>query len=103
MTIVQPNRNDLSAMSVFTFVMMVFLVLAAFGGMYLYNQLVSLRHDISAAKDNLNKAEVANADLKNSLYQTINIKNPDSFAQSQSLVQDKNPDYLQNAPQLSSN
>lgn len=103
MTIVQPNKANLTAMNILMVVMMMFLIATALAGMFIYNQLVNFRHDILSAEDNISKAGAVNSDLKTSLYELTNTKDPSLFAQGHALVQDNNPQYLQGAAQVSAN
>lgn len=100
MTIVQPNQTKLTAMNILMFVMIATLVMTAILGMFLYNQLVNFRHDISTAKNAVSKAEVQNAEFKNEIYEMTNIGNPVAFAEAHTMVLDTNPRYLHSVAEL---
>ncbi len=100
MTIVQPNQTKLTAMNIMLVVMIATLAATAIFGMFLYNQLVNFRHDISTAKDAVSKAEVQNAEFKNEIYEMTNIGNPIAFAEAHAMVLDRNPRYLHSAAEL---
>jgi hypothetical protein len=72
-------------------------VIAAVWGMFLYNQLVSLRHEVKKQETNLERAEVSNAELKNNLYGILNEKKFEPLINQQSLILDKNPEYVKTA------
>ncbi len=104
MTIIQPNKNN-HKINFFISMLMVVLVIAAVWGMFLYNQLVSLRHEVKKQETNLERAEVSNAELKNNLYSILNEKKFEPLINQQSLILEKNPEYVKIADnkQLTSN
>ena len=70
------------------------LAVSAILGIFLYNQLVNLRHEITSQENNLQKAEVESAELKNNLYAAVDAKNLEKLAADKALIIDKNPQYL---------
>ena len=76
--------------------MMVSVVMAVWG-IFIYNQLVSLRHEVKKQENNIQQAEVQNAELKNNLYSILNEKNIESLINQQSLILEKNPNYIKTA------
>ena len=93
MTIIQPDKT--SALSSFSIsILLVASISAVLWGVFLYNQLVNVRHELSSQKDGLQQAEVTNAELKNNLYSIIDAKNLKASMNSQSLILDKNPEYI---------
>ena len=62
--------------------------------MFLYNQLIDLRHEVSIVGKSVNQSEVENAELKNNFYQAFNEKNLESLAEKNSLVLEKKPEYV---------
>ena len=67
-------------------------------GIFIYNQLVSLRHEVKKQENNIQQAEVQNAELKkNNLYSILNEKNIESLINQQSLILEKNPKYIKTA------
>ncbi len=93
MTIIQPNKNNYKT-SFLISVLLITSISAALWGVFLYNQLVNLRHEVKKQETNFSRAEVMNAELKNNLYSIIDAKNLKSSIDSQSLILDKNPEYL---------
>jgi len=93
MTIIQPNKNNYKSNFIISVLILV-LISVALWGMFLYNQLVDLRHEIKKQKISLDEAEVTNAELKNKLYSIIDVENLKSSIDSQSLILDKNPEYV---------
>lgn len=83
-------------------ILMSVLVITAVWGVFLYNQLVSLRHETEKQNSDLRRAEVQNAELKNNLYSVIDERNLKSLINKQSLIFDKNPQYLK-TEQLAAN
>lgn len=76
---------------------MLFLVIFAVWGVFLYNQLVDFRHEIANTEKIFRQKEVENAELKNSLYSIIDRNNLESMVGNGVLVLDKNPEYLKTA------
>ncbi len=93
MTIIQLNKNNHKKNFLISILMMVSIV-AAVWGVFLYNQLVSFRHEVKKQENNIRQAEVQNAELKNNLYGIIDVKNLKSSTDSQSLILDKDPEYV---------
>jgi cell division protein FtsB len=93
MTIIQPHKNKRK-----TGVLIAFLTLscisAAVWAIFSYNQVVELRHEVDANKGNLNKIEVSNAELKDGLYKLVDLNGQSSSTRPQSLVLDKDPEYV---------
>ncbi len=93
MTIIQPHKNNRKS----KFLISIFIIAGlgmAIWGLFLYNQMVSFRHDLTKGEETLRKAEISNAELKDKLYNTINTTNFSSSTTSQSLILDKNPQYV---------
>ena len=74
------------------------LAVSAVVGILLYNQMVNLRHEIVSQENNLQKAEVLGAELKNNLYAAVDTKNLQRLAVQNGLVVDKAPRYVKNEP-----
>jgi len=68
-------------------------VAAAVWGIFLYNRLVDMRHEVKRQEENIRRAEVTNAELKNNLYNILDAKNLEPLINKQSLIFDKNPEY----------
>jgi len=93
MTIIQPNREEKKT-SLFALVLAGIAVLSVVWGVFIYNQLVDIRHEVAKKSNNLEKAEVSNAELKNNLYNIIDSQNLESLAEDRFLAFDKNPQYV---------
>lgn len=93
MTIIQLNKNNHKANFLISILMMISIVVAVFG-VFLYNQLVNIRHEVKKQENNIQQAEVQNAELKNSLYSILNEKNMKSLINQQSLIMENNPEYI---------
>ena len=96
MTIIQLNKNNHNKNFLILILMMVSVVMAVWG-IFIYNQLVSLRHEVKKQENNIQQAEVQNAELKNNLYSILNEKNIESLINQQSLILEKNPNYIKTA------
>lgn len=97
MTIIQLNKNN-HKKNFLVSILMAVSVVAAVWGIFIYNQLVSLRHEVKKQENNIQQAEVQNAELKNNLYSILNEKNIESLINQQSLILEKNPNYLTKKP-----
>lgn len=74
------------------------LCIFAFGGIFLlvglYNSTVNLSHNISAAKAELDAANVQNTNLNNAVIAALGSSQIAASAQANNLVEDKNPHYF---------
>ncbi len=102
MTIIQPHKNNYKANFLVLLLIMTCVSLTTWG-VFLYNQLVSLRHEVKSQGANLSQTEVENAELKNNLYHAIDKGNLESLINSQSLILDKNPEYVKTGQLVVSN
>ncbi len=94
MTIIEPNKAKYSYSP--TVFMGLFLSVFLTGAyIYFYSEGVSLRHSISEGSKNLQELQVANAELKNQLYQITDLSNLNSVIESKKLVKDKRPEYIE--------
>lgn len=92
MTVIEFKKRDFNNKIILT--MLVLGIGAAFiGGIFLYNTVVALRHDIATKTENLEQAQVQNAELKNEMYRYLDDTNQELFLQSRGLVIEKNPHY----------
>lgn len=96
MTIIQPNKDNRKD-NFYISVLMFSLVVSAVWGVFLYNQLVDIRHEINRQEVNLRRAEVMSAEFKNNLYNIIDNENLEASTNLQSLILDKNPEYVKSA------
>ncbi len=97
MTIIQPHKNNYKT----NFLISIFIVSSlavAIWGIFLYNQLVNFRHEVVSQENTLRKTEVYNAELKDKLYNLTDTNTISSSTNSQSLIIDKNPEYVKNKP-----
>jgi hypothetical protein len=93
MTIIQPNRENKKT-SLFALVLTGVAVLSVVWGVFIYNQLVDIRHEMEKTSNSAGKTEVTNAELKNNLYNMIDSENLESLAKEKSLTIDKDPRYV---------
>lgn len=96
MTVIQPNQNNKMnfLISIFT----ISIVSASVWGIFLYNQTIDLRHNVAAQEKIMKQSEVDNAELKNSLYRTIDSQKLESLAQEKSFVLENKPEYVRSQP-----
>lgn len=102
MTIIQPHKTAFKA-NFLIFMLMMSAIAAALWGIFLYNRMVDLRHEIKKREGDFSRAEVINAELKNNLYSIIDAENLELLKNSQSLILDKNPVYVKLANKLTMN
>lgn len=93
MTIIQPNKTSYKA-NFWVLILTLTSVSATVWIIFLYNQLVDFRHEVRTQETNLSQAEVMNAEFKNNLYTIIDAKNLESSNNNESLILDKNPEYV---------
>lgn len=89
MTIIQPHKTNYKITFFISFCVISILGIAVWG-IFLYNQSVNFRHELTNQEDTLRKVEVANAEFKDKLY---NITDINSLG-SQPLILEKNPEYV---------
>jgi len=93
MTIIQPHKNNRKTNFLISIFIIASLAMAVWG-IFLYNQMVNFRHELANGENILRKAEVYNAELKDKLYNTTNANIFSSSTEPQSLILDKNPEYV---------
>ncbi|MBN2198178.1 hypothetical protein JW698_03275 [Candidatus Wolfebacteria bacterium] len=102
MTIIQPSKKNRFTGFLIS-ALLVSSISVVLWGVFLYNQLVDVRHEIDKQKNNFQQAEVNNAELKNNLYNIIDTKNLKASTNSQSLILDKSPEYIKNRQLVAQN
>lgn len=93
MTIIEPNKNQYYS-SEFIYLGLMLLVLAV-SSIYIYNLNVNLKYNIGLQEKAIQQLGIANADLRNKLYQNLNVDNLSGIVGKQNLISDKNPDYIE--------
>ncbi len=80
-------------------------VIVALWGIFLSNQLVDIRHETKSARNDIQKAEVVNAELKNSFYSITDKNSLKAVLNTQTLILEQNPRYvkLEEGKQLTAN
>jgi cell division protein FtsL len=66
----------------------------AVSGVFFYNQVVNNTHEITQRRSAMRTIEVKNAELKGALYELTSSQNVESFAATNGLVVEKNPNYI---------
>lgn len=64
-------------------------------GLFWYNQIVNLSHELESRRQDIQKIQVQNADLKQRVYALVSFENLKKVARERNLVAEKNPRYLQ--------
>ncbi|SRR6056297_602125 len=92
MTILKPKNKN----SYWLFFTSLTLLVIIGGVLYIsqYNSVANNRYKIKKLEDQITKAEVQNAEIKNELYQNIDPTKLESVAKQYSLVMENNPDYM---------
>ncbi len=93
MTIIKPNKNN-NKINLFISISVVILIALAAGGVFLYNQVVYLRHEFQRSEISFRQMEVVNAELKNRFYSMADSAIFESAINNQALVLEKNPKYI---------
>ena len=93
MTYIQPYQNNNKINFLISILMLSSVGIAVFG-VFLYNQMIDLRYEVSAQEKNIKQSEVDNAELKNNFYQSVNSKNLESLTEGRLLVLEKKPEYV---------
>ena len=94
MTYLRPNSNKAS-ISFLLIGLLTILSLMVFWSVSVYNQTVNLRHDLADSEQKLQELKVANADIKNKLYQAIDSQVLTALGEERGLMKVKSPDYIQ--------
>lgn len=71
-------------------------IISAFYGVFLYNKIVGIKHDIGANKISLREVEVENAELKNSVYTATKGEKGKEVLIQRGFIVEKNPEYVKN-------
>lgn len=95
MTIISPIKNEGYA----RFFLFLFAIVVAGGLIYIfeYNALVNARYMTGTLKQEITSLGVANAELKNRLYQMTNPETLQKLALASNLVIDRAPHYIESA------
>lgn len=94
MTIIKPYA-DKTFINKILMLVIGFLVLSAFWLVIIYNRAVNLTHSISQTKDNVEKLQTANAELKDKMFSLFKNDNLAAFTNNKQLIQDRAPQYLE--------
>ena len=94
MTFIQPNKNKSILNSIIT-ALVLGMALISLWLIILYNQTVNLDHAILNFDRELQKLQIANAELKEKTVALLAGDNLAAFAAERSLVQERSPQYLE--------
>lgn len=93
MTIIRPKKENRKIQYLTAGMFFVLIVISAFG-FFMYNRLVSVRHEIDDYKITLRDAKVKNAELKNTFYNLISDQQVEALTKNSGLSIDSNPEYV---------
>lgn len=97
MTIIKPH-SIVSLRAVTEAAMYALLVFGVLYGVWLYNAVVNLAHEIEIQAKTLEAARVRNAELKNQLFARLDSSELRALAQKQGLVHERSPNYFESDP-----
>ena len=92
MTYIQP-KNKTASNSFLILAIFIFILLAV-ANIFIYNSVVRLQHLIISQQQTLSELRVANADIKNKIYQLLDLNNLSQVIKERGLIKITNPDYL---------
>ncbi len=102
MTIIEP-RHLTSSFNWPLIVLAGLLIMFAVASISIYNQNVSLKHEISSNLKLIENGHIANADYKNQFFQMLDSKKVETFAKERNFIQEKNPTYFETHAPLAQN
>lgn len=93
MTFIQPKKesNPFARLNILLIIPIFFGLISL---IILYNQIVTINHEVSASRGKLEVLEVASAELKEKLFGLFSGENISELAKSGGLISDKNPEYF---------
>ncbi len=71
------------------------LIIFTLSNVFVYNKIVNLQHLITIQTKDLEGLKLADADLKNKLYQILDLKNLSELAKDLGMIKIKNPEFLE--------
>lgn len=93
MTLIQPKKESRSSSTIF-----IFLLIPIFVGVVsiviIYNQIVSLNHEISEAQKRIQTVKAENSELKEKVFSFFSATSLEKAISSGGLIKDKNPEYF---------
>lgn len=102
MTVIEFGRKG-KPISSFTLLLSAVLFVSIGAGIFVYNYLIALRHDVADRNEAFSRVQVKNAELKTLLYEITDGALKASFLESSGLIQEKNPSYLKIPVMVSDN
>ena len=91
MTIIQPSKKENIARLIGALSLLVAVVVGA--SVMVYAQTTALRYDIQALEKDLENIRVENAELKDTLYDLVDVSNLEKLAYERGLIQETNPQW----------
>lgn len=93
MTIIQPNRRR-GRINMAVLFGVIFFIIMAVVGVFIYNQNVELRYGIRETKIEIAELKAVNADLREALYEKLDFADINVLVNELGLVKDASPDYF---------
>ena len=100
MTIVNQQKTEHSHRTSIT-VLGVLTICTIVLGLFWYNQIVNLTHELASRRQDIQKIQAQNAELKQRVYALLSFENLQKVANAHNLVAEKNPQYLGYVQELS--
>ena len=97
MTIIRPHKL-LSLHALFAAFVSVLLGASVLYGIWLYNGMVNLAHEVETQSKALERARVQNAELKNQLFGQLDSSRLETLARQRNLVPERQPQYFESDP-----
>jgi cell division protein FtsB len=97
MTIIKPHRA-LRFRFVFEIALYILVALSILYGIWLYNAVVNITHEIDKQAKALDAARVKNAELKNKLFEQLDSQKLEALALERGLIRERSPKYFESDP-----
>ncbi len=92
MTIAKPKNKKIRKLIIIaSFTLIIFTL----SNVFVYNKIVNLQHLIAVQTKDLENFKLADADLKNKLYQILDLKNLGELAKDLGMIKINNPEFLE--------
>jgi len=92
MTFIKPDK--ISLVNKILLLLAIPLIAGAIWLIFVYNQVVSLNHEISSLKKEIELNQAATAELKEKAFKFYSSENVDNVISELNLIQEKNPEYF---------
>ena len=97
MTLIQPKQQK-NFYRIIMGMMCLLLLVGIVSLIVVYNRTVDLQHGVVDMKSKFDKAQTANAELKDQVFAVLDGNHLKAFAEERSLVKDQKPQYVESSP-----